>query len=59
MNRHGELQKMVNDLGPDFIRFYEKGNKSAGVRIRKAMNTLKKKAQDIRVEIQEIKSKDN
>jgi uncharacterized coiled-coil DUF342 family protein len=41
----------------DFIKFYEKGNKSAGTRVRKEMNELKKKAQEIRKEIQEIKQK--
>ncbi|MCK5572009.1 MAG: hypothetical protein KAJ12_04585, partial [Bacteroidetes bacterium] len=39
----------------DFEKFYEKGNKSAGTRVRKHMNELKRKAQDIRKEIQEIK----
>ena len=40
----------------DFEKFYVKGNKAAGVRVRKAMNELKKKAQDIRVEVQNMKT---
>jgi len=33
------------------VKFYEKGNKSAGTRVRKNMNELKKKAQEIRKEV--------
>ena len=39
------------------MKFYEKGNKSAGTRVRKNMNELKRKAQEIRKEVQEIKAK--
>lgn len=39
----------------DFTKFYEKGNKSAGTRVRKHMADLKRKAQEIRVEVQELK----
>ena len=56
MSRFSELQELLNSFEKDFIRFYEKGNRSAGTRVRKAMNELKKKAQEIRKEIQEIKS---
>jgi uncharacterized membrane protein (DUF106 family) len=51
-----ELRDLVNSFEKDFIKFYEKGNKSAGTRVRKAMNELKKKAQEIRKEVQEIKA---
>ena len=57
MGRFMELRDLVNSFEKDFIKFYEKGNKSAGTRVRKEMNELKKKAQDIRKEIQEIKMK--
>jgi hypothetical protein len=56
MQRFHELQNLVNSFEGDFEKFYVKGNKSAGVRIRKAMNELKKKAQEIRLEVQAIKS---
>jgi cytochrome c556 len=56
MNRFQELQELVASFEKDFIKFYEKGNKSAGTRIRKSMNELKRKAQEIRKEIQEIKA---
>ncbi len=56
MNRLQELRDLLNTFEKDFIKFYEKGNKSAGTRVRKHMNDLKRKAQDIRKEIQEIKA---
>ena len=36
--------------------FDEKGNNAAGTRVRKAMQNLKELAQEIRVEVQKIKS---
>lgn len=56
MSRFSELKNFVEELEEDFNKFYEKGNKAAGTRIRKAMQDLKQKAQDIRVEIQEKKN---
>lgn len=56
MNRHQELVDLVQTFAKDFEKFYVKGNKSAGVRVRKHMATLKRKAQEIRNEIQEIKA---
>ena len=57
MSRFTELQELLNSFEKDFIKFYEKGNKSAGTRVRKDMNDMKRKAQEIRKEIQEIKQK--
>jgi hypothetical protein len=57
MSRFTELRDLLGSFEKDFIKFYEKGNKSAGTRVRKEMNELKKKAQEIRKEIQEIKAK--
>ena len=56
MSRFTELRDLVASFEKDFIKFYDKGNKSAGTRVRKTMNELKKKAQEIRKEVQEIKS---
>ena len=58
MSRFKELQDMLAEYEKDFEKFYDKGNKSAGTRIRKAMNEIKRKAQDIRKEVQEMKSKE-
>jgi hypothetical protein len=56
MSRFTELRDLVGSFEKDFIKFYDKGNKSAGTRVRKAMNELKKKAQEIRKEVQDIKA---
>jgi hypothetical protein len=55
MSRFTELVEMVQTFEKDFIKFYDKGNKSAGTRVRKHMAELKRKAQEIRVEVQELK----
>jgi len=51
-----ELQDAINDCQSDVTKFVE-GNNSAGTRIRKAMQTIKSLAQNIRVEVQEQKNK--
>ena len=50
-----DLQDTVNDCQTDVIKFVE-GNNSAGTRVRKAMQTIKKLAQDVRVEVQDQKN---
>jgi hypothetical protein len=56
MNRYHELQELLATFEKDFEKFYDKQNKSAGTRVRKAMNDLKRKAQEIRKEVQEMKT---
>lgn len=56
MSKFEELKNRVLDLEMDFEAFYEKGNKAAGTRVRKAMLELKKLAQHIRVDVQNKKS---
>ena len=51
-----ELQDVVNDCQTDIIKFVE-GNNSAGTRVRKAMQTVKSLAQEVRVEVQDQKNK--
>lgn len=55
MNRLQELLELVQSFEKDFDKFYVKGNKSAGTRVRKAMADLKRKAQEIRNEVQAVK----
>jgi hypothetical protein len=57
MDRYQELLDLVATFKTDFDKFYIKQNKSAGVRLRKHMANLKKKAQEIRNEVQDIKAK--
>lgn len=57
MSRIDEVKNLMTELEEDLDKFYEKGNKAAGTRARKQLQDLKKLAQDIRVEIQDIKNK--
>ena len=56
MEKYTELKKMILEIEEDFQKFYDKGNKAAGTRARKAMQDVKVLAQDIRKEIQEQKN---
>ncbi|MFA6234716.1 MAG: histone H1 [Bacteroidota bacterium] len=58
MTKYQELLDLVKTFEPDFEKFYVKNNKSAGTRLRKHMNELKKYAQDVRMEVQSIKKTD-
>lgn len=58
MNRFEELKNLVQALEADFEKFYDKGNNAAGTRVRKGMQDIKNIAQDIRVQVQDIKNKD-
>ncbi len=57
MKRFGQLQDLLNSLQSDFEKFYDKGNNAAGTRVRKGMQDLKNLAQEIRLEVQDIKNK--
>ena len=50
-----ELQNVINDCQTDVTKFVE-GNNSAGTRVRKAMQTVKSLAQNIRIEVQDQKN---
>ena len=53
---YDSLQNVINDGQSDVTKFVG-GNKSAGTRVRKAMQAVKSLAQDIRLEVQEQKNK--
>ena len=56
MARFDQLKELVMSLEDDFSKFYDKGNKAAGTRVRKGMQDLKVLAQDIRKEVQDMKN---
>jgi len=56
MSRYDELTGLVEGLGADFNKFYGKGNKAAGTRVRKGMQSLKVWAQEVRKEVQSKKN---
>ena len=51
VSRFQELKDLLATFEKDFIKFYEKGNKSAGTRVRKSMNDMKRKAQETSLDI--------
>lgn len=51
-----KLKGIVAEIEEDVIKFNEQGNKSAGLRVRKAMQELKGVAQDIRKHILDKKN---
>lgn len=53
----GEVE-LVKEARKDAEAFYEKGNKAAGTRLRKAMQEARTKAQDIRKEVTDKKNKE-
>ena len=56
MKNFNELKEMVAELEEDAAKFYDKGNKAAGTRVRVGMQNIKNLAQEIRVEVQSIKN---
>jgi len=56
MNRFNELKNLVMSLEGDFDKFYDKKNQAAGTRVRKGMQDLKVLAQDIRLQVQNMKN---
>lgn len=55
-NRFEELKSLVMSLEEDFDKFYTKENQAAGTRVRKGMQDLKNLAQEIRLQVQELKN---
>jgi hypothetical protein len=51
MEKFEELKAMVAGMEEDVTKFYDKGNKAAGVRIRKILQDLKGLSQAMRLEI--------
>ncbi|MEX0722489.1 MAG: histone H1 [Gracilimonas sp.] len=56
MSRVEEIKNLVEEATEEMTKFYDKGNKAAGTRARKGLQELKKLAQEIRLEIQDIKN---
>jgi hypothetical protein len=66
LDKYDELLKILTEdididgkkvkLKDDFEKFFIRGNKTAGVRVRKAMQLLRRTAEDVRNDVQEYKS---
>jgi hypothetical protein len=55
MSHYDEMKALVESLGDDVDKFYNKGNKTAGTRARKTLQDIKTLAQTMRTEIQDSK----
>lgn len=52
-----EIDGKKYNLKDDFDKFFVRGNKTAGTRIRRMMQELKKLSQEVRNDVQEYKDK--
>jgi hypothetical protein len=52
-----EIDGKKFNLKEDFEKFFIRGNKTAGTRLRKVMQEIKKVSQDVRTNVQQYKSK--
>lgn len=57
MDKYKELLDMVKSYEENFIKFYYRGNKAAGVRLRKNMQELRNFAKNVRDEVQDLNKK--
>lgn len=51
-----KLIEYLKSLEPDVAKFYEKGQSAAGTRLRKGLSELKRMAQEVRNDVQEVKA---
>ncbi len=54
--KYQELIQFIQSLEPDLAKFIDKGQAAAGTRLRKGLSDLKRKAQEMRNMVQDIKS---
>ncbi len=57
MEKFSHLTDILDGMKTDIEKFYDKGQNAAGTRLRKSLNELRKKAADIRKDIQDERSK--
>jgi hypothetical protein len=57
MKRFEQVRDLIMGLEGDFEKFYDKENQAAGTRVRKGMQESKNMAQEIRIEVQDMKNK--
>jgi len=57
MEIFNKIKEIIAGLEEDVTKFYEKGNKAAGTRIRKEAQEIKKLVQELRVDVQNNKKK--
>lgn len=55
MQSFEKIKELISSVEADVIKFSQKGNQSAGTRVRVAMQDLKKLAQEVRLEVKQIR----
>lgn len=51
-----DLIQVVRSMETDFQKFYEKGQAAAGTRLRKGLSELRRVAQEMRKDVQDVKA---
>lgn len=54
--KYREMIEFLQSLDSDVEKFYDKGQAAAGTRVRKGLSELKRLAQEMRNEVQDLKS---
>ncbi|MBU1101329.1 MAG: histone H1 [Bacteroidetes bacterium] len=54
--KYREMIEFLQSLDSDVEKFYDKGQAAAGTRVRKGLSELKRLAQEMRNEVQDMKS---
>ncbi len=54
MSKLGQIVSMIDEAEPD-MRKFERGNATAGIRVRAKMQDIRRMAKSVRVDIQSIK----
>jgi hypothetical protein len=57
MQKFSHLNEILDGMKTDIEKFYDKSQNAAGTRLRKSLNELRKKAAEIRKDIQDERSK--
>lgn len=53
MEKFNELKTLIAGLEEDATKFFEKGNKTSGLKLRKGLQTIKAVSQALRLEVSE------
>ena len=59
MEKYNQLKELIASIEADADKFYNKGSKAAGTRVRGGMQEIKALAQEIRTEVTELKNKED
>jgi len=51
MEKFEELKTLIASIEEDAVKFYEKGNKAAGVRLRKGLQEIRTLSQTLRQDV--------